>query len=91
MAECNFDNRFNPDHLAGYSAWIIKKYGKNRIQELVDIKSKWKDGKIKPFKIDELKKIYNDNLKEVRKIEKKWNIQLIPKSRKPLSEQLNTS
>ena len=82
--ECSFDNRSNPDHLAGYSDYLIKKYGAERIAWLVKTKQDWKDGKIKPFKMDELKKIYNDNLKEVRKIEKKWNIQLIPANRKEL-------
>ena len=77
-------NRFSPDHLVGYSNWLIKNRGMKEFQRLVKTKQDWKNGKIKPFKMDELKKIYNENLKEVRKIEKKWNIKLIPANRKEL-------
>lgn len=73
-------NRFSPDHLVGYSDWIIKNKGIKEFDRLVKTKQAWRDGKIKPFKMDELKKIYNENLSEVRKIEKKWDIKLLPKT-----------
>ena len=78
--ECQRCNRFVNDHLVGYSAWIIKNRGIKTFDQLVKTKQAWRDGKIKPFKMDELKKIYNDNLKEVRRIEEKWNIKLLPKT-----------
>ena len=82
--ECQACNRYRDDHLVGYADWLIKHRGMKEFKRLVKTKQDWKDGKIKPFKMDELKKIYNDNLKEVRKIEKKWNIKLIPANRKEL-------
>lgn len=81
---CQACNRYHDDHLVGYADWLIKNRGIKEFQRLVKTKQDWKNGKIKPFKMDELKKIYNDNLKEVRKIEKKWNIKLIPANRKEL-------
>lgn len=81
---CQACNRYRDDHLVGYADWLIKNRGMKEFQRLVETKQDWKDGKIKPFNMDELKKIYNDNLKEVRKIEKKWNIKLIPANRKEL-------
>ena len=82
--ECQACNRYHDDHLVGYADWLIKNRGMKEFQRLVKTKQDWKNGKIKPFKMDELKKIYNDNLKEVRKIEKKWNIKLIPTNKKEL-------
>ena len=82
--ECQRCNRFSPDHIAGYSYWIVKNKGDKELTRLIKTKEKWKNGKVKPFTMQELKKIYNDNLKEVRKIEKKWNIKLIPANRKEL-------
>ena len=81
---CQRCNRFSPDHIAGYSYWIVKNKSDKELTRLIKTKEKWKNGKIKPFTMQELKKIYNENLKEVRKIEKKWNIKLIPANRKEL-------
>ena len=78
--ECQSCNRYKDDHLVGYADWLIKNRGIREFQRLVKTKQAWRDGKIKPFKMDELKKIYNENLSEVRKIEKKWGIKLLPKT-----------
>ena len=83
--ECIADNRMSPDHLVGYSNYIIKHYGSDKIGQLLKVKRDWESGKIKPYKIIELKKIYTDRLNQVREIEKKWNIKLIPANRVPFN------
>lgn len=82
--ECQKCNRFSADHLVGYSKWMVAKYGKSIIDKLWSIKENYRDGKIKPYSMVDLRSIYNQNLIEVRKIEKKWNIKLIPANRKLL-------
>lgn len=82
--ECLADNRFSPDHLVGYANWLVKSEGPNIISELLEVKSKWRNGDIKPYSMAELKDIYNLNLSRVRDLEKKWNIKLIPANRKEL-------
>lgn len=82
--ECQRCNRFSADHLVGYSKWMVDKYGKSIIEKLWTVKQDYASGSIKPYSMSELRSIYNNNLAEVRKIEKKWGIKLIPANRKPL-------
>lgn len=78
--ECQRCNRFSPDHLTGYAYRIVKDKGERELNRLVRMKEEWRQGKIKPFTMAQLKDIYNDNLKAVRRIEEKWNIKLLPKT-----------
>lgn len=79
-------NRFSPDHLVGYANWLVKNEGSNIIGDLLEVKTRWRDGEIKPYTMTELKDIYNLNLSRVRELEKKLGIQLIAKNTKPFEK-----
>lgn len=69
-----------------YSSWFIKKYGLETFNKYVDTYERWKQGKIPPFKMPELKQIYDEWLEEGRKLEKKTDLELFPKSWQPFGE-----
>lgn len=65
-----------------YSQWFIKKYGLDTFNQYVDKYTRWKQGKIPAYTINELRDIYNEWLKKGRKLEKKIG-PLFPKTWAP--------
>lgn len=77
--ECHYDNRFNQDHLIGYTISMANQFGIDKVKELHEIEKKWRSGKISAPKIKELREIYNENLRVVRELSSKFG-KLIPDS-----------
>lgn len=82
--ECQYDNRFNIDHLVGYTLHMQALYGNKEVDKLLQVKEDWLNGKIKPYTLVELKQLYNDNLLAVRKLEQEKNLKLYPHTKKVL-------
>lgn len=73
------DNLYKGGDPVAYSKWIIETYGIDTFNLYTDKYERWKQGKIPPFKMNELKDIYDHWLKEGRALEKKVG-PLFPKS-----------
>lgn len=63
-----------------YSKWFLEKFGKDTFDRYVDGYKESKAGKIPPFKMNELRGIYDHWLAEGRRLEKKIGKELFPKS-----------
>lgn len=63
-----------------YSQWFIKKYGQKVFDKYVNDFKRHKQGKIPPYKLDELKTIYDYWLLKGRELEKKTKLELFPKT-----------
>lgn len=84
--QCAGCNMFRNGAYIQYSQWFIKRYGLDTFNKYVDTYERWKQGKIPPFKMPELKQIYDEWLEEGRKLEKKTGLELFPKSWQPFGE-----
>lgn len=62
-----------------YSQWFIKQYGQEEFDRYVDKFKLWRSGQIPAYKMSELREIYNEWLKQGRKLEEKVG-ELFPKS-----------
>lgn len=80
------DNCFRNGAYIEYSNWYLKTYGKEKYEQMIDTYERHKQGKIPPFKMPELKRIYDEWLEEGRKLEKKTGLELFPKSWQPFGE-----
>lgn len=57
--ECASCNVFSPDHLVGYADYILRHYGQDKFDRLVNMRKQYKTGKIKnSIPIDEALRIY---------------------------------
>lgn len=69
--QCVHCNLYRSGAYIEYSQWFINKYGRDVFDHYVDQYRAWREGKEKPFRIDEIRKIYDELLKEGRELEKK--------------------
>lgn len=84
MPQCRRCNHFLDGAQDKAACYIIHKYGVEEFDWLIETDRQWLQGLISPLKKDQLIKYYNYWLGENRRIEEKWNVQLVPKTWKPL-------
>lgn len=63
-----------------YSQWFIAHYGQDTFDNYVNTYKSWQSGKISALRIDEIRSIYDDLLKEGRELEKKVGRELFPRT-----------
>ena len=78
--QCQRDNGFRNGAYIEYSNWFINRYGFDTYKEFMEIYEAHKQGKARPFNIQEIKDMYNYWLKKGRELEEKTDQQLFPKS-----------
>ena len=63
--ECKWDNRFNVDHLHGYFAFMLNRYGEEKMQELTDRKN----GTVKYTRLglESMIEHYTEKVKQLKK------------------------
>ena len=81
---CAHCNVYLAGNLSRYTLYMQKRYGEATVRELIKIEDDWKLGKIKPFRMEELRKIYSDGLRLLRPIEGKIGKRLVPESWVPI-------
>lgn len=77
------DNGFRNGAYIEYTHFIIKTYGMETYEYLLDLYTKHKAGKIPAFKMNELRELHDKWLAEARATEKRIGRNLIPKSWQP--------
>ena len=80
MPQCQRCNHFLDGAQDKAAYYIIKKYGVEEFNWLVESDMKWLRGQIAPLKRNQLVTYYNYWLSENRRMEEKWKVQLIPKT-----------
>lgn len=78
--QCPACNLYKNGAYLEYSQWFIKQYGEEEFNRYVDMYREWRQGKIRAYRMDELRQIYDHWLKEGRELEKKVGKDLFPKS-----------
>lgn len=81
---CAHCNVYLGGNLSRYTLYMQRRYGDATVRELIKIEDDWKAGKIKPFRMEELRKIYSDGLRLLRPIEGKIGKRLVPESWVPI-------
>lgn len=69
--QCPSCNLWKNGSYLEYSQWFIKKYGQEEFDKYVNLYRDWRIGKIRPYKMDELRGQYDYWLKKGRELEKK--------------------
>lgn len=77
--QCPYCNLYMNGAYIAYSQWFIKQYGQEEFDRYVDKFKLWRSGQIPAYKMSELREIYNEWLKEGRKLEEKVG-ELFPKT-----------
>ncbi|MCM1323264.1 MAG: recombination protein NinG [Acetobacter sp.] len=79
--ECCSCNVYSPDHLVGYSAYILKHYGKKEFDRLTKLHNDYKNGKVKnSIPIDEALYLYRNMWRLTRQMILTRNVKDFPAS-----------
>lgn len=84
MPQCRRCNHFLDGAQDKAAYYILHKYGIEEFDWLIETDKKWLRGEIPTLKKDKLIMYYNYWLGENRRIEAKWNVQLVPHTWLPI-------
>lgn len=77
-AQCSFCNCFLHGNEREYALWFIKVHGQELFDEYNQIYKEWRNGKVKPFTIQQLRQLYNSWLTTGRALEKQFDKKIFP-------------
>lgn len=80
MPQCRRCNHFLDGAQDKAAYYVLRKQGEDTLKWLIETDNKWLLGQLTPLKRENLVIYYNYWLRENRRIEEKWNTQLIPKN-----------